>query len=421
MEYRRNATRTANQANLLQAKRSCSRNVKRMNRRHFFSATLAASTALPLAAQAQTATKPVPKAGTPDATKLDPNMALQKKEEIPLKWHNPETWGVEGRCWPDEERKRYYDRLPGSAEGKVTPAVWSLSRNSAGMLVRFKSDATTIHVRYKLMSPALAMPHMPATGVSGVDLYARDAKGKWRWVNVSRPAAQEFSAMLINGVPKEPREWMLYLPLYNGIDKLEIGVNEGASFEGIAPAQKGMIVFYGTSITHGACASRPGMCHPAILGRRFEMPVLNLGFSGNGKMDAAVGDFLVRLDPAVYVIDCLPNMDAKLVTERTIPLVKQLRAKRPETPIVLVEDRRNTNAWIQPSRYEHHTANHAALKKAFATLKEEGVKKLFYVEGDNLLGDDGDGATDGSHPNDLGFVRQADVMEPIIREALAAR
>ncbi len=395
----------------------------RMNRRHFFAASLAAS-ALPVFAKETTkapATPPAAPAGSSDATKLDPNMAQQKKADAKVTWHDAESWGVEGRCWPDEPRKRYYDRLPASAEGKVPAPVWGLSRHSAGMVVRFKSDASAVHVRYKVMTPALGMPHMPATGVSGVDLYARDEDGRWRWVNVSKPATQEINAMLIGGVTPQPREWMLYLPLYNGVDKLEIGVNEGASFEGVAPAQKGMIVFYGTSITHGASASRPGMCHPAILGRRLDRPVLNLGFSGNGKMDASVGEFLTRLDAAVYVIDCLPNMDASLVRERTIPLVKQLRAARPAVPIILVEDRRNTNAWILPARNQHHTANHAALQEAFATLKKEGLTGLYYIEGDKLLGDDGDGATDGSHPSDLGFVRQADVMEPVLREALAGR
>jgi hypothetical protein len=95
-----------------------------------------------------------------------------------------------------------------------------------------------------------------------------------------------------------------------------------------------------------------------------------------------------------------------------------LRAARPDTPIVLVEDRRNTNSWIHPDRAAHHTANHAALKAAFTGLQSEGVKRLYYIEGDALLGDDGDGATDGSHPNDLGFVRQADVFEPVLRKAL---
>jgi lysophospholipase L1-like esterase len=387
-----------------------------MNRRYLLTTSLALGT-VPLIAQE----KPKAKAATPDVSKLDPAMGAQKAAAKKLTWHNPEQWGVEGRCWPDEPRSRYYDRFPASAEGKVTPAVWSLSRNSAGMAVLFNSDATDIHVRYTL-SADVKMAHMPPTGHSGVDLYARDDKGQWRWVNVSRPApgAKEVVYPLSEKMEKKSREWMLYLPLYNGVEKLEIGVNEGAEFKGVAPAQKGLVVFYGTSITHGACASRPGMCHPAILGRRLGKPVLNLGFSGNGRMDAAVGDFLGRLDAAVFVIDCLPNMDAKLVTERCVPLVKQLRAARPDTPIVLVEDRRNTNSWIHPDRAAHHTANHAALKAAFTALQSEGVKRLYYVEGDDLLGQDGDGTTDGSHPNDLGFVRQADVIEPVLREALKA-
>ncbi len=387
-----------------------------MNRRHLL-LTATSLGASPLFVNAET--KPAAPATKPaEVSKLDPAMGGQKGTTTNLTWHNAESWGVEGRCWPDLERKRYYDRLPAGAEGKVTPAVWALSRHSAGMTVRFKSNATDIHVRYSVMNAILGQTHMPATGVSGVDLYARDSKGKWRWVNVCKIDKQNMVYPMSEKMTAEPREWMLYLPLYNGMEKLEIGVNEGANFEGIAPAQKGLVVFYGTSITHGACASRPGMCHPAILGRRLEKPVVNLGFSGNGKMDAAVGDYLIKLDAAVFVIDCLPNMSAPLVRERCIPLVKQLRAAKPETPIVLVEDRRNTNSWIHPERDKHHTDNHAALKESFDKLQAEGIKKIFYIPGDNLLGDDGDGATDGSHPNDLGFVRQADVMEPIIRAAL---
>jgi hypothetical protein len=114
-------------------------------------------------------------------------------------------------------------------------------------------------------------------------------------------------------------------------------------------------------------------------------------------------------------------MDAAAVRAKCIPLVNQLRAAHPTTPIVLVEDRRNTNSWILPKRDAHHTANHAALHECFEKLKAAGVTGLTYIPGDNLLGDDGEGTTDGSHPNDLGFVRQADVMEPYLRAALVGR
>ena len=112
-------------------------------------------------------------------------------------------------------------------------------------------------------------------------------------------------------------------------------------------------------------------------------------------------------------------MGAADVRQKCIPLVQQLRAARPNTPIVLVEDRRNTNSWILPARGKHHTDNHAALRECFDTLKKSGVTGLHYLGGDDLLGHDAEGATDGSHPNDLGFVRQADFFEPVLRAALS--
>lgn len=336
-----------------------------------------------------------------------------------IAWHDVTAWGVEGRGWSDESRARFFDRFPAAAEATLTPAVWNLSRDSAGMLTRFRTDASALHVRVALRSARLAMPHMPASGVSGVDLYARDDGGGWRWVAATKPDAQTNEVVLVSGLAPGEREYAAYLPLYNGVESLEIGVPPGASFTGLEPRVR-PIVFYGTSITHGACASRPGMTHVAILGRRLDRPVLNLGFSGNGRMDAAVGDLLGRLDAACYVIDCLPNMDAALVRERCVPLVRRLRGLRPTTPIVLVEDRRFTNEWITPAKRVFHDDNHAALREAFTSLEAAGVGGLWYVPGDGLLGTDGEGAVDASHPNDLGFMRQADAFEPILRAALGA-
>lgn len=332
-------------------------------------------------------------------------------------WHDVTQWGVEGRGWGDQERKRWFDRLPAKADGKVTPAVWGLSRDSAGMMVRFRTDAKAIYARYELMKANLAMPAMPATGVSGLDLYARDAKGQWRWVACPKPSQQKVEAVIIEGLAPGEHEFAAYLPLYNGIEKLEIGVPKDAKFEGQAPREK-PVVFYGTSITHGANASRPGMVHTAILGRRLDRPVMNLGFSGNGRMDAAVGDLLNELDPAAIVIDCLPNMGPADVTAKCEPLVKQLRTKHTDIPIILVEDRRYTNSWITPAKAKFHDDNHAALKAAYEKLQAAGVKNLHYIGGDELYGTDAEGANDASHATDLGFMRQADIFEPVLRKAL---
>ncbi len=361
---------------------------------------------------------PVAAPAPSETQKLDPALAASKTSTELVDWHDVTQWGLEGREWTSSERLNFFDRLPAAAEKTVTPNVWKLSRDSAGMMVRFKTDASALHVHYKLTKANLAMPHMPATGVSGVDFYARDDSGQWRWVMVTKPATQEVRAEVIKGLAPGMREYAAYLPLYNGVESLEIGVPTGSAFEGLAPRPK-PVVFYGTSITHGACASRPGMVHTAILGRRLDRPVLNLGFSGNGRMDTAVGEFLGRIDAAVYVIDCLPNMGPADVSAKCVPLVQQLRTARPHTPIVLVEDRRFTNSWILPAKSKFHDDNHAALKAAWEHLQTLGVKNLYYIGGDALYGTDTEGATDASHANDLGFMRQADLFEPVLRKALA--
>ncbi|MBP6785034.1 MAG: SGNH/GDSL hydrolase family protein [Verrucomicrobiales bacterium] len=345
--------------------------------------------------------------------------AEEKKVEDTHVWYDVDSWGVEGQGWVPGDLKSRYDRLPAKAEKIVRPPVWELSRDSAGLAFRFNTDATELKIRYSVGDKNLAMPHMPATGVSGVDLYALDGE-TWKWVDVTRPTTPD-TLYTISEIDPGKRTYMAYLPLYNSTVKIEIGVPKGTQFEPIAPRQEKPIVFYGTSITHGACASRPGLCHPAILGRRLDRPVINLGFSGNGKMEPEVVALLAEIDAAVYVIDCLPNMNSQEVTERAEKIIRQIREVRPDTPIVLVEDRSFTNSWIRKSKRDHHADSRAALIRAFDLLVSSGVKNLHYIEGEALLGDDTEGATDGSHPNDLGFMRQADAFEPELRKALGMK
>lgn len=327
----------------------------------------------------------------------------------PVVWYDVRLLDLEGQGWKDT--KDPFDRLPAKAEGKVPAAVWNLSRHSAGLAVRFVTDAPAVQLKWSLTSASLAMPHMPATGVSGLDLYVRSAKdGRWQWAGCGLPGQKDDNRAAVT-VPAGKKECLLYLPLYNGVSAVEVGLPKDAFFSK-GPARPASnqkpLVFYGTSITQGGCASRPGMVHTAILGRRFERPVINLGFSGNGKMDPAVVELLADLDPAVFVIDCLPNLNAAMVAERTAPLVRSLRKARPNTPILLVEDRTYANAPVNDGARQANESNRAALKAEFDKLVKDKVPGLHYLRGDRLIGDDGEGTVDGSHPTDLGFLRQAD-------------
>ncbi len=334
-----------------------------------------------------------------------------------ISWTDVHDLTFEGQGWTEVASP--FDRLPAKAEGVVRGPVWNLSRDSSGMCARFVTDATELHCRWSLIDPTLEMAHMPATGVSGVDLYVRDDKGVWRWLACPRPSQQEMSAKLISGIDPGTREYMLYLPLYNGVTSCQVGVPEGASIKPgpERPKKHALpIVFYGTSITHGGCASRPGMPHPAILGRRLERPIINLGFSGNGRMDLELADLLGELDACVFIIDCLPNMNGAAVSERVVPFVKKLRALKPKTPILLVEDRSFSNSFLLSSKRRHHEASRAALRAGYERLRSTGVKRLHYLEGSQLLGNED--TVDGSHPTDLGFVRQADVFEAALKRIL---
>lgn len=341
------------------------------------------------------------------------------QEAVDPRWRDARELTVEGQGW--SELAAPWDRLPARAEALVREPVWRLSRDSAGVAVRFTSDAERISARWSLTSAQLAMPHMAATGVSGLDLYVRDAEHGWRWLGTGQPRAQEGNvAVLASGIPPAAREYLLYLPLYNGVRSLELGVPAGRTLEPAAPRPEGRrrpIVFYGTSITQGACASRPGMAHPAILGRRLGRPVVNLGFSGNGRLELELAELLGELDAAAFVVDCLPNLRAEQVRERTVPFVRALRELRPQTPILLVEDRSYAGAFLRAEQRERNDSSRAALREGYQALLLEGVTGLAYLEGDALLGEDGEGTVDSSHPNDLGFARMADAFQPAL-EAL---
>jgi lysophospholipase L1-like esterase len=340
-------------------------------------------------------------------------------EEVVIVWTDALDIGLENQGWTDTAHP--YDRYPARAEGVVRDPVWSLAHHSAGLAVRFVSDSPSIHARWTLRNANLAMFHMPATGVSGLDLYARDGD-TWRYVGISRPRHSPTNeTTMIEDIPSGTHEYLMNLPLYNGIESLEIGIEEGATIAPAPPRPESHarpLCFYGTSITQGGCASRPGMAYAAILGRRLGREAINLGFSGNGRMEAEVADLLAELDPAVYVLNALPNMETEMVDERVVPFIHTLRAAHPNTPIVIIENFIYQSTWFEAELAQEIREKNEALHRAFDALIAEGVTGLLLVESDDLIGHDGEPSVDGTHLTDLGFVRMADSMEPILRAIL---
>lgn len=338
------------------------------------------------------------------------------KEPVKIEWQEAAKIGLENQGW--KETLAPYDRLPAELEKKARPPVWGLSRNSAGLACRFVSNSSQIHAKWTLTSTNLALPHMPATGVSGLDLYMKDDKGEWRWLANGRPTAQSNQATLVSSMGDQKREYLLYLPLYNGVKEVQIGVAPGKLLEKAPDRAAHLsqpILYYGTSIAQGGCASRPGMAHTNILSRMLDRPVINLGFSGNGTLDIELVPYFAQVDACCYVLDCLPNLDAKRITERLEPFVIALRKAKPLTPILLVEDRTYSPGMFLKQARERNDSNRKAHSEAIQRLKDRGITGLFLQPGEPLLGKDNEGTVDGSHPTDLGFLRYAEVMLPTLK------
>ena len=339
--------------------------------------------------------------------------------------HTPEHV-IEGVAWSDESVTPY-DRLPARAQTKVREAVWNLSHHNAGLSIRFRAGAGDITVRYQVDGD-LDMPHMPATGVSGMDLYAIDSNGNWHWCRghwkFGDTIIYRFSGITPNDhYHNQGREYRLYLPLYNQVTWMEIGVEEGAFFEPLAVRPELPIVVYGTSIAQGGVASRPGMAWTNILARQMDRPLINLAFSGNGRLEPEIIELLTEIKAKVYIIDCLPNLNDSTtypddeLTHRILHSVQRLRDVQPVTPILLVDHDGYTDGSLNPDRQHSYERVNRIQQAAFQTLKALGLQNIYYLT-EEQIGIRMDDMVDGTHPSDLGMQHYAEGYEKALREIL---
>lgn len=344
-------------------------------------------------------------------------------------WWNPGSSSfkvIEGRAWKDTVNFNYH-RLPATAKEAVRKPVWNLSKQSAGLSISFTSNSPNISVRYKVKG-SHSMPHMPSTGVSGVDLYSKNSNGEWLWnrgyYKFGDTISYNFNGLNVKELHhNKGRQYKLYLPLYNEVEWLEIGTERNSIFKPNPIRKEKPIVVYGTSITQGACASRPGMAWASILERKLDNPIINLGFSGNGRFEDEIINFITEIDAKFYILDCLPNMgrylnkSPELIHNRILSSVKKLREKHPITPILLTEHSGYSDGTTNKERYDIYSSLNSILQKAFQELKNEGIQNIYTLT-KKELGLGLDSYVDGTHPNDLGMLQQANAYEKSIRNIL---
>ena len=334
------------------------------------------------------------------------NYSLISKD---INYFGKDFFRLEGTLIPDSLKENRYDRLPISYKEIVREPVWDLSKSSAGMSIRFLSNSKSINVKWTILNN-LKMNHMAETGIKGVDLYFKN-KDNWQYLNTGRPDGIKNESTLINNMSEEMREFKIFLPLYDGVVNIEVGIDSNSVIKKPLKNKNKPIIFYGTSITQGGCASRPGMVHTNIISRKLDLDCINFGFSGNGRMEQPIAKLMSESKPLFYVIECMPNMEnQENVTNKTIPLVNTIRENNPEAPIVFVENFIPTSPILDEKRENEIRGMNLALKTEYQKMISEGYNNIFYIESKNAIGNDNEGTVDGVHFTDLGFLRYADFL-----------
>lgn len=341
-----------------------------------------------------------------------------------IKWYSPTR--VEGICQTDTAN--IFHRLPAALEKQVREPVWKLSLQTAGEFIDFTSSAQDIIVKYHVTGN-FNMPHMPSTGVSGVSLWAIDKNGVWKWAPGSYKFGDTVTYTYHNLVFSRGAKshFRLYLPLYNTVSWMSIGVKSSESFSFNPPIKDKPIVAYGTSIMQGAVASRPDLTWTNILNRMLNCPVINLGFSGNGRIEAPVIDVMAAVDARLYIIDCIPNLtrSTKISTDeishRVDYAVTKLRERNKNVPILFADHSGGYAAnYMDTARANGYKLSSMVMEKIFNRLITTGVKNVYLLT-DKEIGFDENSTAEGLHPNDIGMMLYAKAYEKKIRQILKGK
>lgn len=314
--------------------------------------------------------------------------------------------------------KNPYHRVDTANYPGLSHVIKKLLTNGAGKMVCFSTNSKIISAKWCVTSTSQYANLTPINN-KGLDLYIKK-DGKWIFAGAAGPNAANLcsEAALVRNMDSTQKECLLYLPTYAEISNLEVGVEKNASLQpGSQPFAK-RILIYGSSILQGAAASRAGMAYPARLCRETGLNFLNLGLSGNGKMEKEAADMVAAIPADAYILDCIPNPSPQQIHERANYLVKTIRAAHPAAPIIIIQTIIRETGNFDLKARQVVAAQNATILQEYELLKKQGVKDLYFIEGKDLIGKDHEGTVDGTHPNDLGFDRMIQILKPRIMHIL---
>lgn len=337
-------------------------------------------------------------------------------------WNDARALPLYGKATP--ETAFLYSRLPESLSGECRPPVWKRGLCSTGLFVRFRTDSPTLWVRWESVNSNV-MNHMSATGSRGLDLYVLLDGSEWRFLTSAKPdlKAAVTERMIMSNMEPRMREYMLYLSLYDGVASLQIGTEEGHDIlagEGDSPRSGRPVVMYGTSITQGGCVSRPGMLYTSILARELDREFVNLGFSGNAFLDLEIARLMASVpDPAAYVLAVVENASVEQFRERGEAFFHILREAHPDVPVIIVQAVRYSDSLLDSKKAADMEARMAACKELYDSIRKSGQKHIYFIDpGAQSSFADNESSVDGTHLTDLGSMRFARMLLPVLKKAL---
>jgi lysophospholipase L1-like esterase len=338
-------------------------------------------------------------------------------EKDGLRWIGFPEESVEvcGFPWFEETSPRLW-RFPDRMQNKMPTDVFEAGKQTAGGRLRLRSDTGALSVRARF--PALSIrTNMTQYTAHGISTYVN---GECWSAKIPGTEGGEVTLSLFSGTPSEFRDICIYLPLYGPVEILEIGLDEGASFESPSSFRLDRpVVYYGTSITQGGCASRPGLSYQGMVGRALNLDYANFGFSGKGKCEREVAEALAEIDACCFVLDVGQNTSVEELDERFVPFLDTLRDRRPEIPVLATTPIfYNAELW-STGHQAGVNAKRSIISEAVANRNDGGDDLAYLLEAkDYLWRDFTDGAVDGGHPNDLGFARMAENLGPVLAGVL---